>query len=60
MSKKYLIRTVVAGIIFYFVLELLFPTMSVFLQMLIAAFFFFVVQMIFPGFRRFFSGPDKK
>lgn len=58
MSKKYVIRTVVTGIICYFLLAFIFPNMSIFVEMLIVAVFFFTLQWFFPSVRRFFSGPD--
>lgn len=59
-NKKYTIRTIVAGILFYVVLELLFPGLNVFLQVLCAFVVFFVLLWFVPAIRHFFIGPKEK
>lgn len=52
--SKYTLRVVIAGILFYLVLNLLFPSLNFVLQILIAFVFFFGILWLFPSVRRFF------
>ncbi|EOH90603.1 hypothetical protein UAS_00331 [Enterococcus asini ATCC 700915] len=52
--SKYTLRVVIAGILFYLVLNLLFPSLNFVLQILIAFVFFFGILWFFPSVRRFF------
>lgn len=58
-TNKYTLRTIVAGILVYVILELLFPGLSVILQVLLAFAIFFVLLWFVPGIRRFFIGPKQ-
>ena len=52
--SKYTLRVVIAGILFYLVLNLLFPSLNFVLQILIAFGIFFGILWLFPSVRRFF------
>lgn len=52
--SKYTLRVVIAGILFYLVLNLLFPSLNFVLQILIAFVFFFGILWLFPSVWRFF------
>ncbi|KAF1291331.1 hypothetical protein [Candidatus Enterococcus leclercqii] len=59
-GTKYTVRTVIAGILFYFILSLLFPKMNLLVQILCAFAFFFAILWFIPGVRKFFIGPPDK
>ncbi len=59
-GSKYTVRTVIAGILFYFLLSFLFPKLNLVLQILCAFVFFFVILWFIPGLRKFFMGPPDK
>lgn len=56
-KSKYTIRTIVAGVLVYILLELVFPGLSLILQVLLAFAIFFCLLWFVPGIRRFFMGP---
>lgn len=57
--NKYTLRVVIAGIVFYMLLNLLLPNLNFVLQILIAFAFFFGILGLFPGVRRFFIDQEK-
>lgn len=52
--SKYTLRVIIAGILFYLALNLLFPSLNFLAQILIAFGFFFAILWIFPSVRNFF------
>ncbi|MDT2756018.1 hypothetical protein P7G51_01265 [Enterococcus asini] len=57
--NKYTLRVVIAGIVFYLLLNLLLPNLNFVAQILIAFGFFFGILGLFPSVRRFFMDSKK-